>query len=135
MSMKKYEGSCHCKKVRYEVDLDLTKGSGRCNCSFCAKVRNWSAMAKPEDFKLLTNEQDVGFYQFNTNSNSHAFCKHCGVRTHTKGFVEAIGGHFVSVTLNTIDNISPEELSNVPIQFMDGLHNNWFNSPRETNYL
>ncbi|WPU63524.1 GFA family protein [Peredibacter starrii] len=135
MSMTKYEGSCHCGKVRFEVDLDLEKGSGKCNCSFCGKVRNWSAAVKPEAFKLLTSEQDLGLYQFNTKANSHAFCKNCGVRTHTKGYVEQIGGHFVSVALCTIDNISPEELSKVPVQYMDGLHNNWFNPPKETNYL
>lgn len=75
MSLKKYNGSCHCGKIRYELDLDLSKGTSKCNCSYCSKVRNWSSMVKPNAFHLITGENELGSYQFGTKSATHQFCK------------------------------------------------------------
>jgi hypothetical protein len=136
MSLKTYHGSCHCGKVKFEADLDLSKGTGRCNCSFCGKTRNWTSITQPDKFRLLTSAQDVGEYKFSDESLSkHLFCKNCGVRFATKGFVEEIGGHYVSVVLATLDDATPEELLSGPITYMDGLHNNWQNPPPETKHL
>src|SRR5687768_12272408 len=100
---KTYHGSCHCRRVRFEADIDLSAGTGKCNCSFCWKVRNWSAGIKPEDFRLVQGAADLGTYGFREEStNHHAFCKHCGVRVFTRGYVEAIGGAYVSVVLSTL---------------------------------
>lgn len=136
MPTKRYKGSCHCGKVKYEVDLDLSAGTGRCNCTFCAKVRNWSIGVKPGAFTLLADEGDLGDYQFSAQSpNHHHFCRHCGVRTHSRGHVKEIGGDYVSVTLSTLDDVEPRELIEAPLRYMDGLHDNWFSTPVETRHL
>ncbi|TGM95498.1 GFA family protein [Leptospira dzoumogneensis] len=135
MSLKKYTGSCHCGAVRYEADLDLSAGTGRCNCSFCRKVRNWSIIVKPEAFRLLNGENSLSFYEFNTKSSKHHFCKNCGVRTFSKGYIEEIGGAFISVAISTLDNADLNELIEAPVWYADGLNNNWHSQPAEIRYL
>lgn len=135
MTVKTYAGSCHCGKVRYEVDLDLASGTGRCNCSFCKKVRNWSILTKPEAFRLLSGETDLSSYRFGTKQGEHLFCKHCGVRTISRGHVEELGGDFVSIAVSSLDNVSDKELAELPVQYADGLNNNWMNAPAETRHL
>ena len=136
MSLKTYHGSCHCKKIQYQAEIDLSKGTGKCNCSFCAKVRNWSAIIKPESFKLTSGEADLKDYQFTEQSLSHHhFCGNCGVRLFTKGYVEEIGGHYVSVALSTLDDVTPAELAELPVQYQDGFQNAWWNPPQVTKHL
>ncbi len=134
--MKKlYKGSCHCGKVRFEADIDLEAGTGRCNCSICAKRRFWGARVAPADFRLLADETDIGDYQFNTMSTHNRFCKTCGVAPYGHGYIEQAGGAFVSISLACLDDVSPEELASLPVQYMDGRHNNWWNAPAVVSYL
>ena len=93
MAKKTYQGSCHCGKLRFEADLDLAEGTGKCNCSYCWKMRAWTIGIKPDAFRLLSGKENAREYGFREGSdNHHVFCSHCGVRIYTYGHIEEIGG-------------------------------------------
>jgi hypothetical protein len=132
---KTYTGSCHCGAVRFEADIDLSQGTGKCNCSICTKTRNWGAIVKPDAFRLLAGENDLSDYQFASQSNHHLFCKHCGVHPFGRGYIEQIGGAFVSIRLAALDGVDPQELATAPVNYANGRDNSWWTPPAETRHL
>jgi hypothetical protein len=132
---KTYNGGCHCGKVRFQALIDLAEGTGKCNCSICTKTRAWGAIVKPDAFTLLSGEEELSLYQFNSHSTEWLFCRSCGVRSFGRGNVPEIGGAYVSVAVNCLDDVTLEELSTAPVRYMDGRNNNWFEAPAETRYL
>ena len=135
MPKQTYQGSCHCGAVRYEADIDLEAGTGKCNCSICAKKRMWGAGIKPEDFRLLSGEEQLGDYQFGSMQGHHRFCRNCGVNVYGHGYVKEIGGAYVSVYVATLDGVDDATLAAIPVQHMDGRNDNWWNPPAEARHL
>jgi hypothetical protein len=78
MERRTYAGCCHCGRIRFEITTDLARAS-QCNCSICAKKAYLHHMVAPEDFRLLSGEEDLATYQFGTMTSRHHFCRHCGV--------------------------------------------------------
>jgi hypothetical protein len=133
--LKTYTGGCHCGAVRFEADLDLEAGSGRCNCSYCTKARAWSVQVKPDAFRQTAGQDAMSDYQFGTKQGHHRFCRTCGIAAFGDGHVEQIGGDFVSIAVNCLDDLTPEQLDAVPIQYMNGRENLWWEPPKQTGYL
>jgi hypothetical protein len=131
---KTYHGSCHCKKIRYEADIDLAEGTGKCNCTYCWKLRWWGVAVKPDAFRLLSGQEMTGYGFPVTKFITRAHCD-CAVTPFGWGHIEQVGGDFVSINLACLDDIDPAELAAAPVRYMDGLHDNWWNPPAETRHL
>ena len=79
MAKKTYKGSCHCKKIRFEADIDLAEGTAKCNCTSCFKRRWWSVRVQPESFRPLGGEQLMSGYKAGQDKGHTGFCTSCGV--------------------------------------------------------
>ena len=133
-----YHGSCHCKTVTFEVDIDLEKGTGKCNCTLCWKQRMWNAgQLEKNDFRLIAGEESLSAYSKSGDwgEGHHRFCARCGIATHSHGRIDAMGGEFLSVHLAALDDLAATELVSAPLHYLDGLHDNWQNPPAETRHL
>jgi hypothetical protein len=133
--LRTYKGSCHCRAVQFEADIDLSLGTNKCNCTICTKTRNWNVIVKPAAFRLVSGEQDLSDYQFASKAGHHLFCKHCGVRSFERGYLEQIGGHYVSIKVASLDDVDVQELIASPIKYANGRDNSWWTPPAETRHL
>ncbi len=140
MSLKHVLGSCHCGTVRYQADVDLSKGTIRCNCSICTKARAWFTFAGGEQFHLLAGESNMSSYQWTPPGRpspglTYRFCKTCGVRIYGTGDAEFMGGKFYALAVATFDNVSTDELAAAPLRFIDNRHDRFDRAPEDTRLM
>jgi hypothetical protein len=133
--MKTFLGSCHCGSVRYEADIDFDQGTSKCNCTFCTKARMWSVIIKPEAFRLVAGRAELSDYYKAGGAVHHLFCRHCGIRAFAEGYLEVLGGDFISINVACLDTIEPRELAQLRVTYMDGRNNSWFTPPAEIRHL
>lgn len=130
MSTQTYHGSCHCKAVAFEVKIDLSEGTGKCNCTLCWKRRMWSASAPPEHFHLVKGADVL------SDGEHGGFCTKCGILTF--GFVPQTEWNEharYSVNIPALDDLDPKDLIEVPVTYFDGRNDNWWHAPAETRHL
>lgn len=124
---KRFTGGCHCGAVRYEVRLDLSEGVTRCNCTICSKLGRSNMLVKPDAFRLVAGAENLAKYLWGGKIGEYLFCKTCGVHAFSRGHLEQLGGAFVSVNVNCVDDV---DVSTLDCKYWDGRHNNWAAGPR-----
>jgi hypothetical protein len=101
---KTYEGGCHCKNVRYSVELDLDQPVIECNCSHCQiKGILWQFVPKAS-FTLLLGEDSLKEYLFNKKTIRHQFCTNCGVEPFAFNTAPD-GTETAAINVRTIDDV------------------------------
>jgi len=73
-----YSGSCHCSAVQFKITSDLKEFTW-CDCSLCRKKNAVMTRVHESDFELLTGEENLSTYVWNTGVAQHHFCKICGI--------------------------------------------------------
>jgi hypothetical protein len=126
---KKHTGGCHCGAVRFAVELDLAAGGTMCNCTVCTKIAAVAAIVTPSACVLVSGEASLSTYEWGGKIGQRKFCKHCGVHCFAPGHLDVLGGDYVSVNLNCLDDF---DLSAANLAYWDGRHNNWQVGPRAT---
>lgn len=114
--IQKHFGGCHCGRVRFEVNVDLTQPAIVCNCSICGKTGTMLRFVPEGDFTLLQGNDVLTDYQFNSKSIHHLFCSTCGIRSFARG-VDPKGHRMAAINVRCLDDI---ELDRVPTTFYDG---------------
>jgi hypothetical protein len=76
--IKTYTGSCHCGRVRFEVDADLDHVRV-CDCTVCRKRAALNHRVEQSAFRLLTPLDELTVYEWHTRTAKDYFCPTCGI--------------------------------------------------------
>lgn len=76
----RHRGACHCGAVSFEVDAPDEVSVVDCNCSICYKVGYKHLILPKSKFQLLSGEDALSTYTFNTGVAKHTFCSICGIK-------------------------------------------------------
>ena len=113
--LRRYEGGCHCNRVRFGVNADLASVI-ICNCSICTKKGIIHLIVPPQQFELLSGQDDLTTYTFNTGVAKHTFCRHCGIHPF---YVPRSDPDKIDVNARCIDDI---DLTALEPRHFDGKH-------------
>lgn len=111
----KYQGSCHCGKIAFEVDGEID-GALSCNCSICQRKGSLLWFLPRTALQLLTPEDAMSTYTFNKHVIKHHFCPECGIHPFGEG-TDPNGNIMAAINIRCIDDI---DLSTIPVQHYDG---------------
>lgn len=115
--MTTHKGGCHCGRVRFEVDAPAEVAATECNCSICRKSGYLHLFVNRDDFRLLSGDDALSTYTFNTGQAKHLFCTSCGVKSF---YIPRSHPDGLSVNVRCIDEGT---IDNVVITAFDG--QNW----------
>ena len=98
----------------------------------CLKTRMWSAIVKPDDFRLVSGEANL--IDYTPDRAHHYFCRSCGVRSFGQGQYES-GEKFYAIRVVCLEDLNIDDLVNAPIRYIDGLNENYDSPPAEIRHL
>jgi hypothetical protein len=134
--LRTYLGSCHCRLVRFEAQIDFDEGTSKCNCSYCGMLRLWHVQVRREAFRLLSDEAALTEYRGKNPVAHHPFCKQCGVHVFDRvDMPNGTGYPYINVNLMCLEGLDINEALNAPVTYSNGLQDDWGNPPAEHRHL
>jgi len=76
-----HTGGCHCGAVRFECDAPAEAPITACNCSICSRTGYLHLILPRDRFRLVSGEDALTTYTFNTGVARHTFCRVCGIKS------------------------------------------------------
>ncbi|MQR01150.1 GFA family protein [Glaciimonas soli] len=110
-----YQGSCHCGKIKFEAEGDLT-GAVTCNCSICSRKGSLMWFIPRDKLHLLSSEEDAATYTFNKHVIQHRFCPTCGMHPYGEK-IDAKGDRVVAINIRCLENV---DFASLPVHHYDG---------------
>ena len=107
--MQKYCGSCHCGAVKFEIETDFPELT-TCDCSICRRKNALMVKVHENQFKLLSGEDWLAEYRFQTMTARHFFCKRCGIYPFHR---KRITPDYLGINVFCLDGFDP---SGVPVR-------------------
>lgn len=111
-----HRGSCHCGRVRFEVDAPARIDALDCNCSICRMSGFVHLIVPAARFRLLSGADALAEYAFNTGAARHRFCRQCGVKSF---YIPRSHPDGVDVNVRCIDEGTIEALHVTPFDDRD----------------
>lgn len=104
----KYQGSCHCGEVAFEVDGEID-GALACNRSICRRKGSLLWFVSRDQLALKTPDENAATYLFNKHSIRHRFCPGCGIHPYGEG-TDPKGNAVAAVNLRCVDGVDLKAL-------------------------
>jgi hypothetical protein len=104
----KYQGSCHCGRVAFEVEGDID-GVIACNCSICQRKGSLLWFVPKAQFHLQTPPENARAYEFNKHVIKHYFCPNCGIHPYAEG-TDPKGNAMAAINVRCLEGVDLEAL-------------------------
>lgn len=110
-----HRGSCHCGKVRFEVEGEID-GALACNCSICQRKGSLLWFVPRDRLRVTQGEDALATYTFNRHVIRHRFCPVCGMHPFGEG-TDPKGQATAAINIRCLEDIALEA---VPVHHYDG---------------
>jgi hypothetical protein len=111
--MPLYQGSCHCGRIRFEVDAEIDHVRV-CDCSICRRRGALIHRVQPEQLRLLTPLEETVLYQWNTHTARDYFCPTCGILPFRR---PRTGPHLWGINVRCLEGV---DLDAIPVRRVSG---------------
>jgi hypothetical protein len=109
----RYHGSCHCGRIAFDVEGELTQVM-ECNCSHCYRKGFLMWFVSRDQLTLTTPEADMSTYTFHKHAINHHFCPQCGCAPLSFGIGPG-GKQMASANVRCLEGVDTASLKHVQL--------------------